>query len=150
MVCSAHSLYVVWIFFCVVTPDAMTEFCHNLSTYALSKSNHERALDFDRTTELVKSIDLQNMIFENKRKNQEVGPEKVKSWRKTRIFFEEDVDQVTLVEQEAVSTILESKKILFPKSTISYIICHKRSNKLRLLNRKKLKTIQILYQNCKQ
>lgn len=48
-----------------VSKDAMTELYHNLLMQALSKSNHEKSLDFNRTTELVKSINsiLQSMIL---------------------------------------------------------------------------------------
>ena len=58
----------------------MTEFYHNLSTQALSKSNYEITLDFIRTSELGKSINsnLKKMIYEHTKISQEVELEKIK------------------------------------------------------------------------
>ena len=76
----------------------------------LGKSNHEISLDSVRTTELVKSINsvLQSMIFRNKKKNiKRLSSKKMKFWGKNITFFEENLDQVTLLEQETTNAILK-------------------------------------------
>lgn len=56
-----------------ISKNAMAEFYHNLSMQTLSKSNYEVGLDFTKTSELIKSINisLQERIQNHKRnKNQ--------------------------------------------------------------------------------
>lgn len=41
-----------------ISKNVMTELCHSLSMQALSKSNYEVRLDFTKTSELIKSINI--------------------------------------------------------------------------------------------
>ena len=100
-----------------VSKDEMAGFYNNLSIEAFSKPSPEISIGFDRTTELVKKINLilQGITF----RNHEIELRK---------------------EQKAADTIPENKNIDFPKECYQTHHLPHTQDKLSPIKRRKLKT----------
>ena len=83
---------------------------------------------------------LQNMIFENEKKTEVWDWKKWNTSRKRELFWRK-LWQVTLIEQDKASAILEDKNIDFPQEyyQIHHLLQH--LDKSRLIRKKRKKTI---------
>ena len=117
----------------------MSEFYHNLSLEALSKSNHETLLNFSKTFDLVMNVNqtLQGKTYSFKRIEQETKQNELEIF-KTEIFFKEDYDAPNILEQEVADAIIEHKKSIYlRKITIRHIRCLRQPWKLSVKKKKK-------------